>query len=54
MQKGETELSLPEASKAMQAPEDHCVVREITGQRRNRVFAYQEYLAVLSEGTEPL
>ncbi|MBM4289627.1 MAG: hypothetical protein FJ135_16060 [Deltaproteobacteria bacterium] len=28
--------------------------RELTGQRRNRVFAYDHYLAILQEGTEPL
>lgn len=27
--------------------------RELTGFRRNRVFAYDRYLAILSEGTEP-
>ena len=30
------------------------IVREITGQRRNRLFAYQQYIRILSEGTEPL
>jgi len=30
------------------------VARELTGQRRNRFFAYGGYLGVLSEGTEPL
>lgn len=30
------------------------LARELTGHRRNRVFAYDRYLAVLSEGTEPL
>lgn len=29
-------------------------VRELTGQRRNRLFAYAPYLALLAEGTEPL
>jgi hypothetical protein len=29
-------------------------VRELTGHRRNRVFAYDRYLAILSEGTEPI
>ncbi len=28
--------------------------REITGGRRNRLFAYEAYLAILSEGTVPL
>jgi len=30
------------------------IARELTGQRRNRVFAYQRYLDILNEGTEPL
>lgn len=28
------------------------VAREITGKRRNRMFAYARYLAILNEGTE--
>ena len=30
------------------------IVRELTGQRRNRVFVYGAYLDILSEGGEPL
>lgn len=30
------------------------IVREITGQSRYRIYCYDEYLKVLSEGTEPL
>ena len=30
------------------------IAREITGGRRNRVFAYDAYLAILGEGAEPL
>ncbi|MCG8606947.1 Fic family protein [bacterium] len=45
-------FSFPAATKAMQAMERIGIVREITGQRRNRVFAYDRYLAILSEGTE--
>lgn len=29
------------------------VVRELTGHRRNRVFSYSAYIAILNEGTEP-
>lgn len=29
------------------------LVREITGRRRDRVYAYSPYLAILAEGTEP-
>jgi Fic family protein len=34
--------------------EDLGIVREITGQRRNRLFVYDRYVQILSEGTEPL
>jgi len=30
------------------------VARDLTGKRRNRVIAYDRYLAQLSEGTVPL
>lgn len=30
------------------------IVREITGQKRNRLFVYERYIQILSEGTEPL
>jgi hypothetical protein len=30
------------------------LVRELTGNRRNRVFAYERYLAIIGEGSEPL
>jgi hypothetical protein len=29
------------------------IARELTGRKRNRAFAYDRYLAILSEGTEP-
>lgn len=31
---------------------DRNIIRELTGQKRNRVFGYSEYLAILNEGTE--
>jgi hypothetical protein len=30
------------------------VVREVIGKRRDRLFACSDYLAILSEGAEPL
>lgn len=30
------------------------IAREITGKQRNRVYVYDQYLAILSRGTEPL
>ena len=47
-------LSFPTASKAIEILVDLGIAREITGGRRNRLFAYDAYLAILSEGTEPL
>jgi cell filamentation protein, protein adenylyltransferase len=47
-------LSFPTASKGMTGLVALGVVRELTGKRRNRVFAYDRYLAILGEGTEPL
>ena len=48
------QLSFRAVSTAMRVLSDLGIVREITGQRRNRLFAYDEYLSILSEGTEPL
>ena len=28
------------------------IAREITGRRRNRLYVYDRYLAILNEGTE--
>ncbi len=28
------------------------IIRELTGQKRKRVFSYAEYMAILNEGTE--
>jgi hypothetical protein len=29
------------------------IVRELTGKRRNRLFAYDRYVGLLGEGTQP-
>ena len=47
-------ISFPSAAKGMDALTQLGIVRELTGQRRNRVFAYDRYLSILNEGTEPL
>lgn len=47
-----TGLSFPATSKGMDLLVNIGVVREITGQRRNRVFVYDRYLAILNEGIE--
>ena len=49
-----TGLSAPTVNAALADLERLGVVEEITGRRRGRVFGYSRYLAILSEGTEPL
>ncbi len=47
-------MSAPTIRAAIDALVELEIVNELTGQRRNRVFAYQAYLAILSEGAQPL
>ena len=47
-------MTFPTASKAMLTLIDLGIARELTGQRRNRVFVYDAYLGILNEGSEPL
>lgn len=48
------ETTVPTATKALTNLEELGIVREITGQARNRVYVYAEYLDVLNEGTDPI
>lgn len=50
----QTGLSFPAVAKSMDTLVRLGIVREITGKQRNRVFAYDRYLSILSEGTEAL
>lgn len=49
-----TGLSFPAAAKAMDTLARLGIVGEITGRKRDRVFAYRQYVAILNEGAEPL
>ncbi|MDO8261662.1 MAG: Fic family protein, partial [Gallionella sp.] len=49
-----TGISFPTATKAMKALQEIGIARELTGQRRNRVFVYDAYLNILNEGGEAL
>jgi Fic family protein len=49
-----TGLSSPTVNAALADLERLGVVEEVTGRRRGRVFGYRRYLAILSEGTDPL
>jgi hypothetical protein len=47
-------MTFPTAAKGMAVLTELGIARELTGRRRNRVFVYDRYLAILTEGTEPL
>ncbi len=47
-------MTFPTASKAMDVLVAAGIARELTGQRRNRVYVYDAYLAILNEGGQPL
>ncbi len=47
-----TGLSFPAVSSAMDLLVELRIARELTGKRRNRLFVYDGYLAILNEGTE--
>jgi Fic family protein len=49
-----TAVSYPTVARAIEALAALGIVRELTGRKRDRVFAYDRYLAVLNEGAEPL
>ena len=37
----------------MKTLNDLGIARELTGGRRNRIYAYDQYVTILNEGTEP-
>ena len=47
-------LSAPTLRAAIAALQELEILNEVTGQRRHRVYAYQAYLDILSEGAQPL
>jgi Fic family protein len=47
-------VSLPTVLRALAALESIGIIREITGKERHKVFVYEDYLKILSQGTEPL
>jgi Fic family protein len=49
-----TGLSAPTVNAALADLERLGIIDEVTGRRRGRVFGYRRYLAILSEGTDPL
>ena len=47
-------LSAPTIRAAVETLQEMEIVNELTGQQRHRLFAYSTYLAILSEGAQPL
>lgn len=50
----EAGLTQPTAEAAIRRLIELGIVRQVTQKKRDRLFAYDEYLAILSEGTEPI
>jgi Fic family protein len=51
--KNATGLPVPTVTRAIAALEKLRIVRETSGRKRGRVYAYDASLSILSEGTEP-
>ena len=47
-------ISAPTVTKSMMHMIDLGLLHEVTGRERHRLFVYEQYLAILNEGTEPL
>ena len=47
-------LSLPTVNSAVRHLQNIGIVKEVTGKRRNRVYAYDEYCRILSETSDPV
>ncbi len=47
-------LSVPTTTNAVQKLAEMGLLKELTGGARNRLFAYSDYLAILTAGTEPV
>jgi hypothetical protein len=45
----QSRLSIPAVTNALEALANLGVIHEITGRKRNRVFAYSRYLSLLGE-----
>jgi Fic family protein len=47
-------ISIPTVTKSVNALSELGILEEMTGRQKGRVFGYQKYIRILSEGTEPL
>jgi Fic family protein len=49
-----SQVTLPTANKSLRQLEEIGIVNEITGKARNKIYVYQKYLDMLSEGAGPI
>jgi hypothetical protein len=49
-----TQLSPPTVASTLRLLENMNIAKELTEKQRNKLFGYSGYLAILSEGTEPV
>ena len=49
-----TDLSIPTVTASLNTLVKLGIARELTGQRRDRLFGYREYIDILNQGTKPL
>jgi Fic family protein len=47
-------ISAPTVTKSLMHMTDLGILHEVTARERHRLFVYEQYLAILNEGTEPL
>ncbi len=47
-------ISAPTVAKSLEHLQRLGILREVTGRERHRLFVYEDYLAILNEGTEPI
>lgn len=46
-------MTAPTARSALNSMKDLSILEEVSGQKRNKVYVYRQYLTILEEGTEP-
>ena len=51
---GETKMVVNTINKVLKKLIEQKIIREVTGKKKNRVYAYTQYIDILSEGTEPI
>jgi Fic family protein len=49
-----TGLSIPTVTASLKALNEMEITRELTGNRRGRIYCYDRYIKILNEGTEPI